>query len=82
MLNLGVNQGIQAGLAAVYGQLGDTEKAKATLAHILGLWPEFPKDPRAWFVRRRFSVDVLESLMEGLRKAGLQVPPRTQQQGQ
>jgi adenylate cyclase len=81
-MNVPNNQGIQAGLAAVYGQLGDTEKAKATLAHILRLWPEFAKDPRAWFVRRRFSVDVLDSLMDGLRKAGLEAPPRSQQQVQ
>jgi TolB-like protein/class 3 adenylate cyclase len=78
-MNLPNNQGIQAGLAAVYGQLGDTEKAKTTLAHILQLWPEFPKNPRAWFVRRRFSGDMLESLMDGLHKAGVEVPPRQQQ---
>jgi tetratricopeptide (TPR) repeat protein len=79
-MNVPNNQGIQAGLAAVYAQLGDMEKAKATLAHILQHWPEFAKDPRAWFVRRRFSPAVLESLMDGLRKAGLEVPPRQQLQ--
>jgi adenylate cyclase len=81
-MNVPNNQGIQAGLAAVYGQLGDTEKAKAALDHILQLWPEFAKDPRAWFVRRRFSVKLLESLMDGLRKAGLEVLPRQLQQVQ
>lgn len=81
-MNVPNNQGIQAGLAAVYGQLGDSEKAKTTLDHILKLWPEFAKDPRAWFVRRRFSAELLESLMDGLRKAGLEVPPRKQQQVQ
>ena len=78
-MNVPNNQGIQTGLVAVYGQLGDTEKAKGTLAHILQLWPEFPENPRAWFVRRRFSAVVLESLMDGLRKAGLEVPPRQRQ---
>ncbi|HEY7749724.1 MAG TPA: adenylate/guanylate cyclase domain-containing protein [Aestuariivirgaceae bacterium] len=79
-MNVPNNQGIQAGLAAVYGQLGDTKKAKATLDHILQLWPEFANDPRAWFVRRRFSGELLEFLMDGLRKAGLQVPPQEQQE--
>jgi TolB-like protein/class 3 adenylate cyclase len=79
-MNVPNNQGIQAGLAAVYGQLGDTKNAKAALDHILRLWPEFPKDPRAWFVRRRFSAELLESLMDGLHKAGLPVPPPERQQ--
>jgi adenylate cyclase len=78
-MNVPNNQGIQAGLAAVYGQLGDTKNAKATLDHILQVWPDFAADPRAWFVRRRFSVELLESLMGGLRKAGLQVPQPEQQ---
>jgi TolB-like protein/Tfp pilus assembly protein PilF len=81
-MNVPNNQGIQAGLAAVYGQLGDMTKAKATLDHILELWPDFAADPRAWFVRRRFSSELLESLMDGLRKAGLQVPPPGQPQVQ
>jgi hypothetical protein len=79
-MNVPNNQGIQAGLAAVYGQLGDTKKARATLDHILQLRPEFANDPRAWFVRRRFSSELLELLMDGLSKAGLKVPPPEQQE--
>jgi hypothetical protein len=70
------NEGVQAGLAAVYGQLGETENAKATLDHILASQPGFAKDPRRWFTRRRISDELVESLMDGLRKAGLNGPTR------
>ena len=74
-INLPENHMAQAGLAAVYGQLGETEKAKATIDHILTYHPRFADDPRAAFVRRRMPRDLVESLMDGLRKAGMQVPP-------
>ena len=64
-----------AGLAAVYGQLGETEKARAVLADILARHPKFADDPRAAFVTRRMPRDLVEALMDGLRKAGRQVPP-------
>jgi adenylate cyclase len=72
-MNQPTNPGIQVGLAAVYGQLGETKKAQATRAAA----PSFFKDPRSWFVRRRFSDDLLEPLMDGLRKAGIDVPPKS-----
>ena len=74
-INLPDNHMVQAGLAAAYGQLGETEKAKATIDHILTYHPRFADDPRAAFVRRRMPRDLVESLMDGLRKAGMQVPP-------
>jgi hypothetical protein len=74
-MNQPTNQGIQVGLAAVYGQLGEAEKARATFDHILRTWPDLPDDPRGWFIRRRFSPELLEHLMDGLRKAGVEVPP-------
>jgi len=77
-INLPENHMVQAGLAAVYGQLGETEKAKATLDHILAMHPKFADDPRAAFVKRRMPRDLVESIMDGLRKAGLQVPPAGQ----
>jgi hypothetical protein len=46
--------------------------------HLLRLWPDFAKDPRAWFVGRRFSPELLKSLMDRLRKTGVQVPPEQQ----
>jgi TolB-like protein/class 3 adenylate cyclase/Tfp pilus assembly protein PilF len=75
-MNLPNNEGVQAGLAAVYGQLGETENAHATIAHILATMPGFASDPRRWFTRRRMPDALVESLMDGLRKAGLEVPPR------
>jgi TolB-like protein/class 3 adenylate cyclase/Tfp pilus assembly protein PilF len=75
-MNLPNNEGVQAGLAAVYGQLGETENAHATLAQILATMPGFASDPRRWFTRRRMPDALVESLMDGLRKAGLEVPPR------
>jgi tetratricopeptide (TPR) repeat protein len=71
-MNQPTNPGIQVGLAAVYGQLGETEKAWATRDAA----PKFFEDPRAWFVRRRTSDALLEPLMDGLRKAGIQVPQK------
>ena len=61
-------------MAAVYGQLGETEKAKAIFDHLVAIRPGFADDPRGWFVRRRMPDELIESLMDGLRKAGLDVP--------
>ncbi len=74
-MDLPDNLGIQTGLAAVYGQLGDMEHARATLDHILSIEPDFAEDPRAWFVRRRILPELIEALMDGLGKAGFAVPP-------
>jgi TolB-like protein/class 3 adenylate cyclase/Tfp pilus assembly protein PilF len=74
-INLPQNHMAQAGLAAVYGQLGETESAKATIEHILAIHPKFAEDPRAAFVTRRMPRDLVEAIMDGLRKGGLQVPP-------
>ena len=74
-MNLPNNEGIQVGLAAAYGQLGEAEKAKATLEQIRATQPGFADDPRRWFARRRIPDELVESLMGGLRKAGLAVPP-------
>jgi adenylate cyclase len=73
-MNQPKNQGIQAALAAVYGKLGDAEKAKAAHDLILQTWPKFAEDPLGWFVRRRFSGELIKELADGLRKAGFSVP--------
>jgi hypothetical protein len=36
--------------------------------------PKFADDPRAAFVTRRMPLDLVEATMDGLRKAGLDVP--------
>jgi tetratricopeptide (TPR) repeat protein len=66
---------VQWGLAAAYGKVGETEKGKAALDQILTIDPPCPKDPRDPFVKRRLPDELVESLMDGLRKAGLEVPP-------
>jgi class 3 adenylate cyclase len=50
-------------------------QAKATLDHILTRHPRFADDRRAAFVACRMPRDLVEGIMDGLRKAGLQVPP-------
>jgi adenylate cyclase len=73
-INLPSNEGVQAGLAAAYGQLGQIARAKETLDQIIANAPGFAGDPRRWFTRRRIPDALVESLMDGLRKAGLNVP--------
>jgi adenylate cyclase len=79
MINLPSNEGVEATLAAVYGQLEDMKNAKVTLDHLRATQSGFEKDPRRWFVRRRISDELIESLMEGLQKARLKIPPKLQQ---
>jgi adenylate cyclase len=50
-------------------------QAKATLDHILTRHPRFADDRRAAFVACRMPRDLVEGIMDGLRKAGIQVPP-------
>jgi hypothetical protein len=52
---------------------GEQEKAEKTLAHVLELRPDYPEDPRAPFRARGMPVELIEGIMEGLRKAGLDV---------
>jgi tetratricopeptide (TPR) repeat protein len=74
-MDLPKNYMVQAGLAAAYGQLGELDKARAVIAQVLAVQPAFADNPRAAFVARRMPDKLVESLMDGLRKAGLDVPP-------
>jgi len=62
-----------AARAAVLGQLGEIERARNELSQILALRPDYASS-----VRRDFSMwyppDLVEHWIEGLRKAGLDVP--------
>ena len=51
------------------------DRAEKTLAQVLELRPNYADDPRAPFRARGMPVELIESLMEGLRKAGLEVKP-------
>ena len=69
----------QAHLAAAYGQLGEAQKAHEALAALLALHPEFVanvwQELDFWF----FADDdpIVPIYIEGLRKAGMEVPEQT-----
>jgi class 3 adenylate cyclase/TolB-like protein len=75
-MNLPGNYMVQASLTATYAMNGEREKAEQALAHLLEIRPDYPKDPRAPFRSRGMPEELIEGLMEGLRKAGLDVPPQ------
>lgn len=74
-MNLPDNYMVQASLTAAYAMNGEQEKARQALAHLLEIRPDYPKDPRAPFRTRGMPEELIEGLMAGLRRAGLDVPP-------
>ncbi|WP_193370241.1 adenylate/guanylate cyclase domain-containing protein [Pelagibius marinus] len=76
-MNLPDNYMVQASLTAAFAMNGEEEKAGEALAHLLEIRPDYPEDPRAPFRTRGMPEELIEGLMEGLRKAGLDVPPKT-----
>lgn len=76
-INLPNNYIIQAALTATYGMLNDKDEAEKALEHLLEIRPDYPEDPRAPYRIRGMAPELIESLMNGLRKAGLEVPPNT-----
>ena len=63
----------QAVLAAVYGQLGEREAATRCLRELLALAPQFALEVRTEF-GKFLDPELLEHVIDGLRKAGLEVP--------
>jgi serine/threonine protein kinase len=59
-------------LAAIHGQLGQGEAARTALQQLLTLKPEFAGSAREE-LRKTWDPDLVEQLMDGLRKAGLDV---------
>jgi hypothetical protein len=63
--------------AAIYGHLGRRKEAQAEIASLLKVYPVFPKKARQefriWFLDERDTARYLD----GLRKAGLEIPPET-----
>ena len=59
--------------AAVYGQVGDREEAAKALRDLLALRPDFAAIARDQF-EKWYLPDLAEQLIDGLRKAGLDVP--------
>jgi hypothetical protein len=60
-------------LAAVYGQLGEQQRASAALRELHALVPHFGAIAREEF-GKWLDAELTEHLLDGLRKAGLDVP--------
>jgi tetratricopeptide (TPR) repeat protein len=65
----------QALFASVLGQLDDREASTQAVRELLALQPDFAQTARDQF-ERWYLPDLVEHLIDGLRKAGLEVPPR------
>jgi adenylate cyclase len=76
-INLPDNHMVQASLTAAYAMNGEQDKAEQALAHLLKIRPDYADDPRAPFRTRGMPSELIEILMDGLRQAGLEVPPET-----
>jgi len=74
-MSLPDNYMVQASLTAAYAMNGEQEKAKKTLEHLLELRPDYPEDPRRPFRARGMPPELIEGLMAGLQKAGLDIEP-------
>ena len=72
-MNLPNNYMVQSSMTAAYAMNGEQRKAEKTLAHLLELRPDYGEDPRAPFRSRGMPTELIESIMAGLRKAGLDV---------
>lgn len=62
-----------ATLAAVYGQLGEQESARKALAELLAQKPDFAQVAREEWTKWLGESELVERMVEGLRKAGLDV---------
>jgi TolB-like protein len=60
-------------LAAVYGQLGEQQRARAALREVHALLPNFGAMAREEF-GKWLDAELTEHLLDGLRKAGLSIP--------
>jgi tetratricopeptide (TPR) repeat protein len=60
-------------LAAVYGQLGDLEAGSESVKELLKLRPNFAVEAREEMLKQ-VNTEIADHLIEGLRKAGLDIP--------
>lgn len=63
---------VQWSKAAAYGKVGETEKGMAILTHIATIDPACPGDPSEPFRKRGFPSELVDSIIDGLQKAGLE----------
>jgi len=61
-------------LAAIYGQLGRTRDARAALEDLQLLSPGYETRAREELGKWFLSTDMLDHVLDGLRKAGLGIP--------
>jgi len=61
----------EATRTAIYGQLGLNDKASKSLENVRQLDPQFDTRARQWFAVQQFPESFIDSIMEGLIKAGL-----------
>jgi TolB-like protein len=73
-INLPQNYMAQGGLAAVHGRLGETQNAIAAYERAVSVHPAFASDPREPYRKRRMPTTLIEALMDGMRKAGINIP--------
>jgi tetratricopeptide (TPR) repeat protein len=62
--------------AMILGQLGKTEDAKRAAEEIIKLKPDFSKNVRSDLRRRNIPEEMINHMLDGLRKAGLQIPSK------
>jgi len=62
-------------LAMIYGQIGDRDEASHEVNEILRLYPGFGDKAVFEFERRNIAPTILARMVDGLRKAGLDVAP-------
>ncbi|MCU0257025.1 MAG: hypothetical protein MUF60_09785 [Vicinamibacterales bacterium] len=63
-----------AALAAVYGQLGEREAARGAIRELLALRPDIAEAAREEFRKWFIEDELLDLELDGLRKAGLDIP--------
>ncbi|HSZ21360.1 MAG TPA: protein kinase [Candidatus Acidoferrum sp.] len=61
-------------LAAVYGQLGELEAARRAVRDLLAIRPDFASVAREELAKW-WDAELIEHLIDGLRKAGMEIPP-------
>jgi TolB-like protein len=61
-------------VAAIYGELGNKDEAQHALDRAMALNPIFLADPRAAMRRHNTPEDLIEKIVDGLIKAGLEIP--------
>jgi adenylate cyclase len=69
-------------LACAYAQLGRKAEAEAAARAVLATYPDFPNKVRAELRKYNHNPEVIEQVVDGLRKAGMTVPDAAQPSSQ